>query len=76
MKALRNASIANAVIWAAVIIATAIILHGTPQAGMVVVILGGAAGGSIITLEDALRSVRKELTERQSGSEIHRAVEG
>lgn len=60
MKELRIVSIANALVWAAAIIGTAIILRGTPQAGVVVIILGGAAGGSIIALEDALRRARRE----------------
>jgi hypothetical protein len=63
MKALRNVSIANAVLWAAAIIATAFMLRGSSQGGLVVVVLGGAAGGSIITLDDALKKVRKEFKE-------------
>ena len=55
MKRVHGASIANSLIWAAAIIAAAIVLRGTPQAGMVVVILGGAAGANIIIVGDALR---------------------
>ena len=51
----HRVSIANAFIWAAAIIATAVILRGTDQGGMVVVILGGAAGMSVMLVSDVLR---------------------
>lgn len=54
MKKQHSASIGNAVIWAAVIIASAVLLRGTEQAGMMVVILGGAAGVSISIVSSAL----------------------
>jgi hypothetical protein len=55
MRKEHRVSIANAFIWAAVIIATAVILRGTDQAAMVTVILGGAAGASILLVSDVLR---------------------
>ena len=64
MKELQRASIADALIWAAAILAAAIILRGTPQAGQVVVILGGAAGASITLLESALRKACRAADER------------
>jgi hypothetical protein len=57
VKRVHGASMANALIWAAAIIGAAIMLRGTPQAGQVVVILGGAAGASVVIVGDALRKV-------------------
>ena len=68
MKELHRASIANAAIWAAAILAAAVILRGTPQAGQVVVLLGGAAGASVVILDSALRRVRREV-EKPEGSD-------
>jgi hypothetical protein len=59
MRKEHRVSIANAFIWAATIIATAVILRGTDQAGMVTVILGGAAGASILLVSDELRKKRR-----------------
>jgi hypothetical protein len=64
MKGLQRASIADALIWAAAILAAAIILRGTPQAGLVVVVLGGAAGASITILGSALRKARRAADEK------------
>jgi hypothetical protein len=55
MKRIHPVSIGNALIWAAVIIAVAVILRGTEHAGITVVILGGAAGASIIIVGSGLR---------------------
>jgi hypothetical protein len=55
MSKIHSASIGNAVIWGAVIIAAAVLLRGTDQAGMMVVILGGAAGVSISIVSNALK---------------------
>lgn len=55
MKKLNNVSVGNALIWAAAILASAVILRGTPYAAPMVVILGGAAGASVIIVENALR---------------------
>lgn len=55
MKKIHPASLGNALIWAAVILASAVLLRGTEQAGMVVVILGGAAGVSISIVSSALK---------------------
>ncbi|MGD8998198.1 MAG: hypothetical protein PVH80_08815 [Anaerolineae bacterium] len=48
-------ALGNALIWAAAIIAVAVLLRGTGQAGIVVVILGGAAGASVLLVSGALR---------------------
>lgn len=55
MRNLHIASIGNTAIWAAAIIAAAVLLRGTEQGGMVGVILGGAAGASISIVSNALR---------------------
>ena len=55
MKKPRYISMVNALIWAAAIIAVAIILRGTEHAGTTVVILGGAAGASVILVSSAMR---------------------
>jgi len=55
VKKIHPASIGNALIWAAAIIATAVILRGSEQAGIMVVILGGAAGASVLVVSSALR---------------------
>ncbi|MEA3376160.1 MAG: hypothetical protein U9R72_08205 [Chloroflexota bacterium] len=55
MKKIHPASLGNALIWAAAIIATAVILRGTEHAGMLVVILAGAAGASSMIVANALR---------------------
>lgn len=55
VKKFDNASIANAVIWAAAILASAVILRGTQYAIPMIVILGGAAGVSVLLVEGALR---------------------
>jgi hypothetical protein len=55
MEKIHPASLGNALIWAAAIVAVAVILRGTEHAGIVVVILGGAAGASIMIVANALR---------------------
>lgn len=55
MKRVDPVSLGNALIWAAAIIAVAVLLRGTEHASMVVVILGGAAGASILLVSGALR---------------------
>jgi hypothetical protein len=55
MRRINPVSLGNAVIWAAAIIAVALLLRGTEHAGMVVVLLGGAAGASILLVSGALR---------------------
>jgi hypothetical protein len=55
MKNLHPASIGNALIWGAAIIAAVILLRGSEQAGVVALILGGAAGASVVTVSNALR---------------------
>jgi hypothetical protein len=49
------AILAVAVIWAAVILASAKVLEGTPYFAQLLPILGGGAGGSIIVLGGARR---------------------
>ena len=56
MKKNRHVSIGNAFLWAAAILAAAIILRGTEYAGVIVCILGGAAGGSIILVDKVVRN--------------------
>ena len=58
MKRPQRVSITNALIWAAVILAVAVLLRGTEHAGMVVVVLSGAAGASITFVSKALRQER------------------
>jgi len=55
MKKLDSTSVANALLWAAAILASAVILRGTQYATPMIVILGGAAGVSVIMVEGALR---------------------
>ena len=55
MKKIHSVSLGNAVIWGAVILAAAVLLRGTEHAGMMIVILGGAAGVSISIVSNALR---------------------
>jgi len=56
VKKNRYVSIGNALIWAAAILAAAIVLRGTEHAGLIVTILGGAAGGSIILVDKVVRN--------------------
>lgn len=55
MKRIHPASLGNALIWAAAILAAAIILRWSGTDTMVLVILGGAAGASIMIVDNALR---------------------
>lgn len=55
MRSKDAVSLANALIWGAAIIAVAVLLRGTEQAGVVTVILGGAAGASVVLVGAALR---------------------
>ena len=55
MRRMHPVSLGNALIWAAAIIAVAVLVRGTDHAGMVVVILGGAGGASILLVSGALR---------------------
>jgi hypothetical protein len=55
MRRMNPVALGNALIWAAAIIAVAVLLRGTGQAGIVVVILGGAAGASVLLVSGALR---------------------
>jgi hypothetical protein len=64
MSKLHGVSIANAVIWAAAIIGAAIVLRGAPHAGQVVVILGGAAGASVIIVGNALHKATEKSASR------------
>jgi hypothetical protein len=58
MRNVHSASIGNALIWVALIIAAAVLLRGTEQAGMMIVILGGEAGVSISIVSNALKKKR------------------
>jgi hypothetical protein len=55
MKKIHPVALGNALIWTAAILAAAALLRGADQATLVLAILGGAAGGSIITVSNALR---------------------
>ena len=48
-------TIAVAIIWAAVILATAVVLQGTGLMGKMIPILGGGAAGCIIVVSSCLR---------------------
>jgi hypothetical protein len=52
------------------------LLRGAPQAGPAVVVREGAAGGSIITLEDALRKARREANDRPDRPDVLTGAEG
>ena len=54
MRKVNPVSLGNALIWAAAILAVAIILRWSDTEGMAVVILGGAAGASITLVSNAL----------------------
>lgn len=45
---ISGAALGNALIWAAALLATAVLLRGSEQAGVVIVVLGGAAAGSVL----------------------------
>jgi len=51
--------VANAIIWAAVILASALVLKGTDYFGQMLPILSGGAGGSIIVLAGGLRRAKE-----------------
>ncbi len=55
MKKNHSVSIGNAFIWAAAILATALLVRGSEHSGVIVTVLGGAAGASIILVSNALR---------------------
>lgn len=55
MKKLNPLSLGNALIWVAAILGTAIVMHWSENEGAVLVILGGAAGASIMLVNDAVR---------------------
>jgi hypothetical protein len=55
MKNIHPASLGNALIWAAAILATVVIFHWSGNESMVVAFLGGAAGASIMIVSKALR---------------------
>jgi hypothetical protein len=69
MSKLHGVSIANAVIWAAAIIGAAIVLRGAPHAGQVVVILGGAAGASVIIVGNALQKAHREANDKSHNAD-------
>jgi len=48
-------TVAVAIIWAAVILATALVLQGTGLMGKMIPILGGGAAGCIIVVSSYLR---------------------
>ena len=56
MKKVNAVSLWNAIIWGVAILAVAIILNWSESEVMVVAVLGGAAGASIVIVSNALRS--------------------
>jgi hypothetical protein len=50
-------AVANAIIWAAVILATSLVLRGTPQATQILIIIGGGAAASVIIVGAKLRDL-------------------
>lgn len=61
MSVLNRALLGSVTIWVAVIIATTIVLKGTPYLGPMVPVLGGGAAGTLIILQ---RSLRRALGSR------------
>jgi hypothetical protein len=55
MKKINAVSIYNALIWGIAILAVAIINHWSENEAMVLAVLGGAAGASIVLVSNALR---------------------
>jgi lipid-A-disaccharide synthase-like uncharacterized protein len=55
MNKVNPVSLGNALIWAAAILGTVIVLHWFDNESMVLAILGGAAGASITIVSNALR---------------------
>ena len=55
MKKIHPASFYNALIWGIAILAVVIILHWSESIAMVMAVLGGAAGASIVLVSNALR---------------------
>ncbi len=51
----KSATVANSILWAAAIIASAIVLKGTPQAWPMLGILSGAATASTLLLGSSCR---------------------
>jgi hypothetical protein len=56
MKRKQIASMGNALIWAAAILASSIVLRWGENTNMIVVILAGAAGASIMIVSRALKT--------------------
>ncbi len=63
MTRAAGVSIGNAVIWAAVILASAMVLRGTDGFAKLLPILGGGAGGSIVVVAGGLRRPRADRGE-------------
>jgi hypothetical protein len=55
VKKMNRVSLGNALIWAAAILGTAIVIHWSENEAAVLCILGGAAGASIMLVSDAVR---------------------
>ncbi len=60
MKSRRALVLGNAIVWAAVLIATASVLSGTPYAGQVRMIVGGGAAASILIVGAGTRTWSKK----------------
>jgi lipid-A-disaccharide synthase-like uncharacterized protein len=57
MQKVHPASLGNALIWAAAILGTVVVMHWSENQGAVVAVLGGAAGASITIVSNALRKI-------------------
>lgn len=55
MKHVNKVSLGNALIWAAAILAVAVLNHWTGSEALILAVLGGAAGASITIVSNALR---------------------
>jgi hypothetical protein len=53
------AIIGVAIVWAAVIFASSLVLEGTPYSGRILIVLGGGAAATIIILGGVLRKEKR-----------------
>ncbi len=60
MSVLSRALLGIVILWVAVIIATTVILKGTPYLGPMVPVLGGGAAGTLVILHRSLRRAARD----------------
>lgn len=70
MQKVHPVSLGNALIWAAAILGTVVVMHWSENQGAVVAVLGGAAGASITIVSNALRKADADLMEATNTSNI------